>query len=445
MSMRDVAYEQAVQRARRFPDMAIHSEPQADLPPRDAALLRAIDHAVTRRWLTLRAVCSHWMRDPWPQTRPEVQAALLVGAAELLLLDREADHAAINEAVGWTRRRVRGKVSGMINAVLRRVADARRDRVVRGDTNVLLPPNDIDPCCWLPLSDGRGWHLAEPIFSADPSDRLSEQASLSPAVIAHWTRTYGRPTTLDLAAHSLTTAPIIVTGADFSDVADCAPHRASGFWVYTGTVSALPALLADRPGGRVQDPAAARAAEATRGLRCQRIVDYCAGRGTKTMQLAQVHPQAEVIATDVDDIRRAELSRVFADHPRVHVKAPDDLDDIRGTADLLVLDVPCSNTGVLARRLEARYRFHEKSLATLVTLQRQVVADAITLLNDDGHMLYTTCSLDPAENDQQVRHITKLHRMTIETEDTVMPAGGPGRPQTEYRDGSYAALLRVDG
>jgi 16S rRNA (cytosine967-C5)-methyltransferase len=116
-----------------------------------------------------------------------------------------------------------------------------------------------------------------------------------------------------------------------------------------------------------------------------------------------------------------------------------------GWADLILLDVPCSNTGVLARRPEARYRFNEKSLASVAGVQRQIIADSIPLLTDTashrGSILYATCSLEAEENVAQPAWARKWHGYKGSAERSQEPAGLPGSDAAEYRDGAYSVLL----
>src|SRR5690606_16359092 len=111
------------------------------------------------------------------------------------------------------------------------------------------------------------------------------------------------------------------------------------------------------------------------------------------------HPEARIIATDVDASRFADLAQTFANHARVRVMKVDEVRrDFAGQADLLLLDVPCSNTAVFARRPEARYRWSDRATRELVALQRRIIADALPLVAPAGHILYSTCSLDEREN-----------------------------------------------
>jgi len=140
--------------------------------------------------------------------------------------------------------------------------------------------------------------------------------------------------------------------------------------------------------------------------------------------------------------RRAALHRQFEHVDRITVVEPSAMMEYAGRAELLMLDVPCSNTGVLARRVEARHRWSEANQKKLVELQRQIIADALPLLADSGYVLYCTCSIEQAENHQQIEWFIKWHDFDVTDEHQCRPAGLPGDPPTSYRDGSFAALLR---
>jgi 16S rRNA (cytosine967-C5)-methyltransferase len=185
----------------------------------------------------------------------------------------------------------------------------------------------------------------------------------------------------------------------------------------------------------VQDPTSAAPVAATADLSPppKLIIDFCAGRGTKSRQLAHLHPQAKVIATDPDPERFESLKQV----PGIEAVPPKDVATYAGRADLLVLDVPCSNTGVLARRLEARYRYHAGSLASLTALQREIAELAAPLLAPGGAVLYSTCSIEPEENQQQAEALAgRLNRSIRKVESTL-----PGGSEASYHDGGFFALM----
>jgi 16S rRNA (cytosine967-C5)-methyltransferase len=433
-SPRDLVVKRLTRRARQFPDLglaALDTAALAEHDPRDAALAQAIDHAVARRWLTLVAVIESRLDRPWDQLEPAVRALLLAGAAQLLFFERLPDHAVINEMVETTKR-TRPRARGLVNAILRRIADLRREIVDEHD------PQRRDE---IALEDGRAWRLQERVLDADPLGRLAQQTSHAQELVARWFDLFGERGAIELAYHDLVHAPIIVAGAA-NAANELQPHTIPGFHVFTGARDELEAVLARHPGARVQDPASAAAVDATAGLEPRLIVDACAGKGTKTRQLAARHPSAQIIATDVDRSRLDVLRRTFAGDDRVRVVEPDGLLDAHGRVDLLVLDVPCSNTGVLARRVEAKYRYGPQWLGKLVQLQRQIIADHVALLDPErGRLLYVTCSIEPDENGRQVEWIAHWHRMTVVSAEPRLPRGAPGEEPASYQDGGYHALL----
>lgn len=431
---RSVVTRRVAFRARLFPQLDIEPIDVTGLDTRDAGLAVAIDHAVTRHWITLGTVIQACLDRDWDRLNQAVQAPLLVGAAQLLLLDRLPDHAIINEAVQWTKLSRHPKAAGLVNAVLHRVADLRKER---------LETHDRTRRDEVPLHDGGAWRLQRDVFDEDNRSRLAQLTSHPALLLDQWTAQRGPGGAATLAYHSLLHSPTIVSGPIPDGVIDdLEPHDTPGFQVFRGARGTLAAFLEQHPGLMVQDPGASAAVQATAWLKPKVIIDVCAGRGTKTRQLAALHPNARIIASDIDETRRFDLSQAVRELPQVTVVEPSSLIEHAREADLVVLDVPCSNTAVLGRRLEARYRFDEESLASVVAVQKQIVADSLSLLADDGWLLYSTCSLQAAENEEQVRWITQWHQLEVAAMRLCLPRGEPGDPAAWYSDGGFHALLR---
>jgi len=259
----------------------------------------------------------------------------------------------------------------------------------------------------------------------------------------HWQRTAGGITPADVSG----TVSVGVGGDADSPRAALLPHAQPGFLLWQGPHSELTAFLREHPARRVQDPTSASVVAAASALTPKVILDFCAGRGTKTRQLAATFPQAAIIATDTDDDRRAVLGDSFEHQRRVRVVTINEVEAAVKTlapppstaVDLLLLDVPCTNTGVLARRPEARYRFNEASLKSLVKLQRAIVEKSLPLVAPAGHLLYSTCSIDQHENQNQAQWIVERFRCELLHESLTLP-GGSG---ASYHDGGYVALLRL--
>ncbi|MDX2132467.1 MAG: transcription antitermination factor NusB [Planctomycetota bacterium] len=438
------ALRHAERQAATFPDLPLAPPDTSELDARDAALAHAIAGAVTRRFLTLETVIHAFLRTPLRDAPPAVQAALLTGAAQLLFLDRVPAHAAIGESVEYAKAAA-PRVSGVVNAVLRNLARELTDAPEPAD------PHDPDPAL-IPIGDGRARRTRRPLLPAENPARLAASCSLPLPVLHRWARQFGRDRATDLALHTLVSPPVIVNARHAPRPpahAAFLPHDEPGMLVWTGSDGRdLGAALAQSPGTWVQDPASSSPVELARlhvdpaGVRT--VLDLCAGQGTKTRQLAACFPDARVIATDVDDARRAELRRVAATLPNCEVVEPDAPALGRVRADLIVLDVPCSNSAVFPRRPEAKYRWGADQLARLAKIQREIIAHAGELASPGCTLLYATCSLDTEENEDQAHHATNAGWQMLR-DDRRTPRGVPGDPPRGYADGSYAALLRRAG
>lgn len=448
LSAREVVFRRIAQQTRRFPDLDLEPLRTEGLNERDAAFAHAIEDAVLRRWITLGYIAESSLSRPWVEAETKLQATLLVGAAQLLLLDRTAPHAAVDECVEWAKRSIRPGAGAIVNAVLRNIGRLSRDEngeIVRRDRW-----NDgLDE---IPLSDGTALALTDDVMPRDPLRRLSVATSHPLELLRAWMKRMPMRDVRRLALHGVATPPTILNTMflrepglveGFSEA-----HGVPGHRVFTGTRAQLVDLLSSRNDVWVQDPASTLAITSVSDLRPSLIVDSCAGMGTKTRLLAYTFPEAEVIATDVSPARFDTLTRTFASHPRVRVVPHKSLGDYNGRADLVVLDVPCSNSGVLARRVEARYRFDETRVRELAGIQRQIIADSVPLLARSasgartGAILYSTCSLDERENEAHVAWADRWHSLRAERTTLRLPEGGPGEAATAWTDGSFFVLLR---
>jgi len=431
--------------ARRFPDLDLSPLDASGLGERDAAFAIALRDAVIRRWLTLSFLIDRTLEQRRGELEPKMRAALLGGAAQIALLDRVPAHAAIDETVEWAKRSIRPKAAGMTNAILRRIADLVTDERRERWT---------DQRDELPLETGEALVLSEPVLPTDGLERLSVATSHPIDLLRRWAKSMSLREVRGLALHGLARPPIILNTAHATAPlpegdAGCGPlltpHNAPGHHVFHGEHAQLVDLLNRRVDVWAQDPASSLAVMSVSDLSAERVLDLCAGRGTKTRQLAATFPEAEIVATDIDAARFEALKQVFSGSERVEVVPFEQARSMTERFDLVLLDAPCSNTGVLARRVEARYRYNECRTEQLTGLQRQLIADTVPLLatrGRGGRIVYSTCSLDPEENEQIAQWADKWHSFDASRENRRPPSGGVGEPPESYSDGSYAALLQ---
>lgn len=411
------AVEALIPAAQRYPDVPAHAWDFSTLPPRDAALAMAIHRTVMQRWITLTYLLDGCLTQKSAQLEPRLRAVLLAGAAQVMFLDRLPDHAVVDESVSLARRLVRPGAAGLVNAVLRKLITRRGV----GDDQPWRP--DVQR---LPLGAG-GLALRE--VALPPVEAVAHHLSVATShprrLVQRWIDVYGEAATAELCLHNVMEPPTVV-------------HEARSHRPWDQGHDELRAWLAAGPDRWVQDAASSRPVEATAGLAVAQALDYCAGRGTKSRQLAYQHPQARILATDVDEHRFASLREMAAAHERIDAVTPAEALARVGECDLVVLDVPCSNTGVLARRPEARYRFDQSSLDKLINLQRQIVGEVLPHIRPGCHVLYATCSLEREENQRQVSWITAHHPVDVVRDGMLMPSA---RGEV-YHDGSFHALLR---
>ncbi len=344
---------QRVQTTAAHSDDLLHTPAVHLLSPEDRNLTHTLVMGVLRWQLYLDAVLRPMLQRPDAEGHPAALLALRMGLFQLLFLDRIPAHAALNESVELARANGAAHAAGMVNALLRR---ALRER-----------PDPAAP------------------------KRTSLAVALTPAEQAHpeWLLSRWR-THLGHAAARL--------AADY----DQAEPPGSALFAPD------PALPQIDDGSRL---VAELAAAARPGAR--RILDCCAAPGGKTAVLAARHPDAELVATDNNPKRLDGLrKRMDRSSATAHVKTlladmtatPED-PLLRSDFDLILCDAPCSGTGTLGRNPEIRHRLREADVARQAERQRAILRGALDLLAPGGRAVYSTCSLEPEENEQVVRAV----------------------------------------
>ena len=193
----------------------------------------------------------------------------------------------------------------------------------------------------------------------------------------------------------------------------------------------------------IQDPAASEAVNLLSPRQDSKILDLCAAPGTKTIQLAQItQDNCRIFATDIDsskfplieqNIKRLQLKSIT-------VFKYDELQQVVRTCghfDYILLDVPCSNTAVLAKRPEVRLRITQKAIETLAAKQFELLQMASSLVKPSGKICYSTCSLQAQENNLLINKFLETNNeFTLEQEKFTLPSA-----DFPDHDGSYAAIL----
>jgi 16S rRNA (cytosine967-C5)-methyltransferase len=196
----------------------------------------------------------------------------------------------------------------------------------------------------------------------------------------------------------------------------------------------------------VQDLSASQAITILNPQQGWAILDMCAAPGVKTTQLAEVTgDSARIIATDIDSER---LKRVQENVTRLGIKSVttvvyeqlfgnSQFSILNSKLDAVLLDVPCSNTGVLARRVEARFRITPAKIEELAKVQTELLNKTATLIKTGGKICYSTCSIQRAENEERVRDFLAHNpAFQLESEKLILPSA-----ELFDHDGGYVAVM----
>jgi 16S rRNA (cytosine967-C5)-methyltransferase len=343
--------------------------------------------------------------------QPVLLETLRVATTEISLM-RTANYAAVNEAVRAVRTEFGKSAAGFANAVLRRIAETPEP--------VLPDPNN------------------EAAF-------LAVKYSHPEWLVKRWLRRFGRTECEDALKTNNEDAPLYVIHNP-TRVTRCelaAAIRDAGADAETGPLETLRVELKKKPiadipllnDGRalIVDPSSTLGVKALSPPRGVVAFDMCAGAGGKSRQLAwAVGPDGKIIAADnvaaKVEILAAETNRSHAEKI-LPIIADLTKPLVRGAGYILV-DAPCSNTGVLRRKPDVRWRIKEEELAGHAALQLSLLSEAVRTLAPGGKLVYQTCSTEPEENERVVEAVLAAFAEV----ELKKPAG---KLFIDYADGDY--------
>lgn len=340
----------------------------APLETRDRGFALTIVRTVLRRLLFLDAVVTRLIEKPLPAEAGRVRLILLVGAAQIALLETPA-HAAVNLAVEQCQRdRALRRFDKLVNAVLRRVPDSAKTIAATWDA---------------PKSDTPAWLFARWAAAyGEASARRIAAANLHRAALDISVRSDAETWAATLGARLLPTGSLRI--ADAGAIPDLPGFAGDAWWVQD-TAAAIPARLL----GEVK------------GLR---IADLCAAPGGKTAQLAAAGARVTAVDSSTGRLKRLaeNMARLqLAEHVTVHTS---DIESFTSAEpfDAVLLDAPCSATGTIRRHPDILHLKTPEDIARLATLQGRLLTAAARLVRPGGRLIYCTCSLEPEEGAEQI-------------------------------------------
>ncbi|QSV14067.1 16S rRNA (cytosine(967)-C(5))-methyltransferase RsmB [Photobacterium ganghwense] len=395
---------------------------QQDIKERDHALLQEMCYGVLRWLPRLEAITQELMDKPLKGKQRVFHHLILVGLYQLGYM-RIPAHAAVAETVNATKTLKKPQLRGLINAILRnyqRQQEALDTQATSHDAGRYGHP---------------GWLLK--LLQTSYPDQLEAIVTANNTKAPMWLRVNRRHHDRDSYRALLDEAGIAT---------DIHPQAPDALKLHSPCeVSRLPGFADGWVS--VQDAAAQLSVEYLQPQAGELILDCCAAPGGKTAHILERQPQAKVVAIDCDEQR---LKRVYDNLQRLQLDAEVLCADARHPEqwwhgeqfDRILLDAPCSATGVIRRHPDIKWLRRADDIEALAQLQAEIVDAMWQQLKPGGTLVYATCSITPQENSEQVKaFLARAPEATLMDSDPAQP-GRQILPGEHDMDGFYYAVIR---
>lgn len=362
-----------VERESAYTDELLHSSLLDDLSPLDRNLATEIVMGVLRWRSVLDESIARFSFTPFRKLDLEVLTALRMGVYQKQFLTKVPAHASVNETVELVKQAKKMSAAGLVNAVMRKVKSALYDPGASALTGMAYLSSALAHPKWL----AERWSKQ---FGVEQARLICEYDQRIPVTTL---RLNSAEDEAMLAGHNIQLAPgalmknaRIVTGGDLNSQL----LQSRNIAIQDEGSQLIAALVGD---GR-------------------RILDCCAAPGSKTAAIASRQPTAEIIAAELHP-HRASLLRKLVPQSNVQVVTADAIDlPYKAEFDRILADVPCSGTGTLARNPEIKWKLKLEDLTDLQSRQIAILMAAMNYLRPGGKLVYSTCSLEPEENEQVI-------------------------------------------
>jgi 16S rRNA (cytosine967-C5)-methyltransferase len=397
---RTIAFDVLLRVAKQgaYADDVLRGELDATVKTEDAGLATELAQGVLRWQRLLDFAIDRYLKKPADVADAEVRIALRLGMYQIYFLDRVPAHAAVHESVELVKRARKRSAANLVNAILRKAANQPRSGSSPSDALAQLLPAGV------PLAERMGIQFSHPTWMVD-----------------RWFRTYGeeRARSLLLANNGVP----VLSGYLLNEGRRAEATRElqkvgcnilpgnllRDAWVLQGgNPSASDAV---REGWvAIQDEASQAVARLVAVDPGNAVLDLCAAPGGKTLLLAlAAGAQGRVVAADLHENRVRAMKERFeqAGVRNVETIVLDGTQTLpfESAFDRILVDVPCSGTGTLARHPEIRWKLGAQDLSDLHDRQARLLRNALPQLAAGGRLVYSTCSLEPEENELVVREV----------------------------------------
>lgn len=376
---------------------------------KDKAFANEVVYGTTKYRITLDYIIDQFSKTPVKKMKPLVRSIMRMSVYQLMFLDKIPDSAVINEAVKIIHQRKMSNLAGFVNGVLRNIA-RNKDAITYPDA------------------------------VKDPITHVSVVYSLPEWIVSKWVKAYGMEETKKIAEALNERArvcirhnPLVVSEEDFLkhleeegiQVLEKGMVAEAYIVQVKGNIGKSPSF--NRGEWTVQDESAMLVGHVVAPKSGERVLDMCSAPGGKATHLGVLmQNEGTVIATDVHehkiDIIAKNAARLGLGCVQPVLKDGTVCQaNWKESFDRVLLDAPCSGLGIIKRKPDIRYSKTEEDLREIVALQKELIKNAVMYLKPGGVLVYSTCTLNPAENARMVRYATKELGLICSEIESFMP------------------------
>lgn len=377
-----------------------------DLEPRERAQVREYVQNILRKRSYLDFIIGEYSSITIDEMKPVLKNILRLGLYEMLFMDGTPDYAAINEAVELAKLRLGSKAGDLVNAILRNIQ------------------RDID-------------NLPKPAFE-DRTKLIATTFSHPEWMVKRWVKRFGEREAFQLMQSNnqrpfyyvrvnnlRTKTENFKLRMEKLDIPFDESEWLPGYFKVDSVAPFIEKDLLKKGICLVQDIAAGFAPTILEPEPGETIYDLCAAPGTKSIVMSDMmNAEGSIIAVDISAQRLELLAESAMDYRAENIKIRQD--DVRELnlklADGVLLDAPCTGTGVLSKRADLRWKRTEEELENSVKLQEELLDEAANHVKRGGRLVYSTCSIEPEENWEQIqKFLEKYDNFELEKLDEFLP------------------------
>ncbi|TVQ64566.1 MAG: 16S rRNA (cytosine(967)-C(5))-methyltransferase RsmB [Balneolaceae bacterium] len=377
-----------------------------ELEPRERAQVREYVQNILRRRSYLDFILDHFSSISLEEMKPMLKNILRLGLYELLFMGGTPDYASVNEAVDIAKLNLGSKSGDLVNAILRNIQ------------------RDIQ-------------NLPKPAFE-DRTKLIATTFSHPEWMVKRWVARFGereafqlmqannqRPTYYVRVNNLRTKTENFKLRMEKLDIPFEESDWLPGYFKVESVAPFISKDLLKKGICLVQDIAAGFAPTIMEPLPGETIYDLCAAPGTKSIVMSDMmEGEGSIVAVDINPGRLEMLAQSAMDHKAENINIL--RDDVRELnlklADGVLLDAPCTGTGVLSKRADLRWKRTAEDLDSAVKLQEELLDEAMNHVKRGGRLIYSTCSIEPEENWEQIKKfLSKYDNFELESLEEFLP------------------------